>query len=335
MKVLVEELRKVTQKALECSGYNQEETQVILEILLYAQLRGSNQGVVKLIGNGMPKSKTAVTVRVEKETKLSAVINGGQNHGMIVLKKATGMAIAKAKAHGFGLVGTNNTSTSTGSIGYYADQIAKENLIGLVFATSPPSCAPHNSYEAMYGTNPIAIGIPTASDPVVLDMATSAIAYYGLVEAKTAKRSIPADIGYNNTGQSTTHPVEIIDGGAIRSFDRGHKGSGLAFMVQVLAGPFVSAAFTGLADVEDNWGNLVIAIDPSLINYDMQTFVNNVEKLITKVKSAKRLNPNIAVLLPGERGNQKMTESLRTGEVEIDKNLYQALLKVSGTTSKL
>ena len=76
--------------------------------------------------------------------------------------------------------------TSTGALGYYAEAIAKQGLIGLVLAQSPEFVAPHGSKQAIFGTNPIAIGIPAEQGPVVMDMATAAYAWFGLLEAKTA-----------------------------------------------------------------------------------------------------------------------------------------------------
>ena len=107
------------------------------------------------------------------------------------MNKAVTTAIMKAKEHGFGIVGTHDTSTSTGALGYWADKIAKEGLIGFVFAGSPETVTYHGSYEPIFGTNPLAIGIPADDAPIVLDMATAAMAYYGLIEAKTAGRKIP------------------------------------------------------------------------------------------------------------------------------------------------
>jgi len=286
---------------------------------------------VKLIGAGIPKDKTAVPIQIEKETKLSALIHGGRNHGMLVLKKAVELAISKAKAHSVGIVGTHHTSTSTGCLSYYANQIAKQGLIGLIFSTSPPSCAPFNSFERIFGTNPISIGIPSSEGPIILDMATSAMAFYGVVEAKTEGKQLPPNVAYDAQGNPTTDPNKVLAGGALRSFDRNYKGSGLALMVQILAGPFVKAAFAGNGDTAGNWGNLVIAVDPSLL-VDSQSFQQEVNQLVQRVKSAKSL-PGTEVFLPGEHGNIQMKRALSVGYLDIEENLYQQLLKVGSTIS--
>jgi LDH2 family malate/lactate/ureidoglycolate dehydrogenase len=199
-------------------GYSEEEVRVISEVLLYAQLRGNNQGVVKLIGKGIPRDPGAGEIIVEKETPISARINGNRNHAMVVVHKATDIVVKKAKKSGFGIAGTFNTNTSSGAIGYFASELAKQGLIGFLFGRSPERVAMHGSCEPVFGTNPVAVGIPAEPDPLVLDMSTAAISFYGLVEAETAGRAIPDDVAYNSEGMPTTSPQEAIKG-AIRSSD--------------------------------------------------------------------------------------------------------------------
>src|SRR3989344_8348046 len=172
MKISVTELVDITRKAIRHYGYTEKETDVILEVLLYAQLSGKNQGVVKLIGSGIPKHSTGDIV-IEKETTISARINGNKNMGMLVMKKATEIAIKKAQEHGVGIVGTHGSDTSTGSVGYYAREIAHHGFIGFAFSGSPETISPHGSYQPLFGTNPMAIGVPTDDEPLILDMATA------------------------------------------------------------------------------------------------------------------------------------------------------------------
>lgn len=326
MKIKIEELKKLTHKSLLIQGYKDEEATIIQDVLLYAQLRGNNQGVVKLIGKGVPKNPNAGEIKIVKETKLSALIDGGQNMGMIVVKKGLEMLLQKAKDHGFGMVGTNNTSSSTGAIGYWANEIAKQGFIGFVYAGSPETVAMHGSYEPIFGTNPLAIGIPSESEPVVLDMATAAMSYYGLIQAKTAGQQLPPGITYDKEGKETTDPGEAMDG-AIKSFG-GHKGAGLAFMVEVLTGPLVQAAFVGIGQ-ENNWGNLLMAIDPELLT-DRETFKKNISEMVQKVKATKKLPGVKEIYVPGERGNVLTRQRLDLGEIEIEDKLLDELRR-SGT----
>ena len=121
----------------------------------------------------MPKNNDAGEIKIEKETALSARINGNQNQAMVIVKKALKVVLEKAKASGIGIAGTFfNTVTSSGAIGYVASEIIRQDLVRLVFASSPPRVATAGSYEPIFGTNPLAIGIPAKSNSIVLNMTT-------------------------------------------------------------------------------------------------------------------------------------------------------------------
>jgi len=237
------------------------------------------------------------------------------------------IALEKAREHGLGIVGANNTYSSSGAIGYYARAISEGGFIGCVFASSPPRVCTHGSFEPVFGTNPLAIGVPTSGEPVVLDMATAAIANYGILEAETAGTSLPDGTTYDGNGMLTTSPSEALQG-AIRPFDRSYKGAGLALMVEILAGPLIGARFSGLANTGEGRGDLVLVIDPELLT-SLETFRNQVSQLVDKVKSSKKLPGVDEILVPGERGDQVANERIRSGQLEIEDNLYGELTKLA------
>jgi len=325
MKIKVTQLRTLTNKALKKYGYTASEIKVIAEVLLYAQLRGNNQGVVKLIGNGIPKRDKTKTPRIVKETPVSALFDGNRTHAMLVMNRVVETAIKKAKKSGVGIVGNFNTSESTGAMGYYAGRIAKSGFIAFAYASAPfQTTAPYGSTEALFCTNPMAYGIPTVGDPIVLDMTTSAMAYYGLIEAKTSKKLVPEGIGYDKNGEPTRDPAEIMSG-ALKTF-AGHKGSGLAFVVQILAAALVQG--DSFNSDSDNASNLVIAIDPSIMT-PKKSFLAQVSSIAKRIKSAKKAKGVSEITLPGERGNRLTKERLSTGEIEMEDNLYHELQKVA------
>ena len=321
MQVQVSELKRVTLQVLSRSGYPSDEAEIILSVLMYAQLRGNNQGVVKLIGAGMPRDKACKPISIIHDTKLSALLDGGKNSGMVVVSYAMQLAIQKAGEHGIGIVGTNNTSSSTGAIGFYASQIAQAGYIGLVFSGSGEYMAMYGSYEPIFGTNPLAFGIPTTGKPIVFDMATAAIARFGIVEAKTAGRPIPEGVAYDRNGELTTDAAAAL-GGAIRAFG-GYKGAALALLVEVLTHPLASTSQDADGHKTD-WGNLLLVIDPQIL-VDGKTFTERTSSLIERIKSAQRLPGFDEILVPGERGDRFMDEVVKTGLVEIENQLWRAL----------
>ncbi len=327
MKIKVTALHSLAKKALKNQGYNPKEIKVISEILMYAQLRGNNQGIVKLIGAGIPKDARSGEIKIAKETKLSALLDGAHNQGMIAMTHALKLALKKAKKHGFSIVGIFNTASSTGAIGYYANEIAKLGYIGFIFAGSPETVNAHGSYEPIFGTNPLAIGIPTKNTPVVLDMATASMAWFGLKEAATAGKSIPEGITYDSEGNLTTDPNKAMDG-AIRPFDKGYKGAGLAMMVQVLSGPLTNSSFCGIGDTANSWGNLIYIIDPSLL-VDKDEFAKQVTQMVEKVKSTKKLPGVDEIFVPGEKGNRLAQARLEENLIEVEDNLLKQLKDVA------
>jgi len=99
MKISIRELEELTNKAVKSYGYRDDEVRIISEVLLYAQLRDNNQGVVKLIGKGIPRDPKAGVIIMEKETPISSLINGNKNHAMVVVAKAVEIVKVYRKNH--------------------------------------------------------------------------------------------------------------------------------------------------------------------------------------------------------------------------------------------
>ncbi len=328
MKIKIDDLRSITKKVILQYGYSHIEADVILEVLLYAQLRGNNQGVVKLIGSGIPKSKNVLPIVAEKETTVSAFLDGGLNHAMVAVKYATDVAITKAKRGGIAIVGIHHLNTSSGALGYYARTIAESGLVGIILCGSMETVAAAGSSEAIFGTNPIAIAVPTTTHPLVFDITTSAMSFFGVVQADTAGQSLPENIAYDKEGSPTTKASDILNGGALKTFDGSHKGSGLSMMIQALTGPLLDSYFTGIGDVANNWaGHLIIAFDPELLG-GLESLKDGMNTMIKKVKATRKL-PNVdEIFVPGEKGDRRTKDALDSGEIEIEDNLYNELNKI-------
>ncbi len=321
MKIKVKQLKKLTIKALEKYGYNQSEINIILDLLMYAQLRGNNQGIIKLIGKDLLKSDQAKPPTIEKETQNTAIINANLTMEAIALDQAVAMVTKKAKKSGISIVGVHNGLGSSGAIGYWSRKIADQGFIGITMSSYPfPSIPPHGSYEPLFCTNPIAWGIPCKNKSIILDMATAAMAYYGLMEAKTQGVKLKEKIGYDKQGRETNDPDKILHG-ATKPFDRGYKGAGLALMVQIIGGALVGADFNNNSD---NDGNVVIAINPEAM-IGMKRFVSEIEKMKKAMKNAQKIDGVDEILIPGERGDRIRDKILKSGEIEIEDNLLKKI----------
>jgi LDH2 family malate/lactate/ureidoglycolate dehydrogenase len=226
-------------------------------VLQSADLRGiDSHGVARLhtyfdmLGLGRINPKAQVTV--VRETASTATVDGDNGLGLVVGPKANAIAMEKAEAAGSGWVSVRNTN-HYGIAGWYVLQALKRDLIGWSMTNTTRLVAPLWGAERMLGTNPIAIAFPGAEEPpIVIDMATCAAAYGKIEIARRAGSAIPTRWAVDRSGAPTTDPNAMIDGGALLPLgsDReggGHKGYGLALMVDVL-----SAVLSGA-----NWGPFV------------------------------------------------------------------------------
>ncbi|HIC55126.1 MAG TPA: hypothetical protein EYO97_14945 [Gemmatimonadetes bacterium] len=240
----------------------------------------------------------------------------------VALEQAVTMVIGKAKETGIAIVGTHTGDGSSGAMGYWSRKIADAGLIGISMSSYPFGMVPpRGSHEPLFCTNPIAWGIPTEGDPIVLDMSSSGISYYGLVEAKTRGDQVADGLGYDKDGKETTDPAAIMEG-AIRPFDQGVKGAGLALMVQIIGGALVGGDFLNESDHD---GNVVIAIDPEAM-IGMKRFLEETTKMTEAIRGAKKLEGVDEVLVPGERGDRIRSKILDHDEIEVEQNLLSSLI---------
>lgn len=315
--------------ALISLNFDKKDAEIICEVLLYAELRKNNQGIIQITsGELKPHIATLFNKAIIKnvlDTKISARLDGAQKCGMVVVNEGVTIAIKKAKEHGISIVGCSNYSSSTGALGFWIRKICKEGLIGIVMSQCKAFVAPHGSYEKVYGTNPIAIGIPTLPRPQILDMTTAAAPYYTLIQARELGNPIPDNIAYDPEGRATNNPLDAIRG-ALRVFD-GHKSSHLALMVEILAGAFVGASM-GDKDLDNNWGTFILVLDPAIMG-SASDFKASAMVMCNKVKNAAKLPGQDEILLPGERGDRIEAEHLKRGEIDVNAAIFKKLLSMS------
>jgi LDH2 family malate/lactate/ureidoglycolate dehydrogenase len=325
MKVRVSELREKVLAGVSKLGYQGDDAKTIADVLLYAQMRGNNQGITKIATGGVPKVEEVEEFKVVKENKCGALLSGG--HAMVATAKAAQKAVDLAKEHGVGVVCVNHTFTSSGAIGYFSRQIATQGYIGFVCVGNGSFAfvAPSGSADPKFGTNPFSYAFPYNGGEVVFDNATAAMAFFGIVEAKLKGEVLPEGIGFDKAGNPSINPAEVMDG-SISTF-AGHKGFGLSLFVQMLGSAFSLAGISG-AHEEDGSGTFVLAIDPSLLA-GKEEFMKRSTELVEHVKSAKPL-PGQKVMLPGEQGDATAKQAEASGEIEIADAIWQELVTFVG-----
>jgi LDH2 family malate/lactate/ureidoglycolate dehydrogenase len=225
-------------------GIADADAKLAADVLIKSDLRGiDSHGVARLhtyfemleLGRINPTPK----IKIVREKASVATVDGDNGLGLIVGPKANEIAMDKAEQHGSGWVSVCNTN-HFGIAGYYPLQALERDLIGWAMTNTTKLVAPLWGAERMLGTNPIAIAFPGYKEPpIVIDMATSAVAYGKIEIALRKNEPVPKGWIVDRQGRETTDPKDMIDGGAQLPLgsDRemgGHKGYGLASMVDIL-----------------------------------------------------------------------------------------------------
>jgi LDH2 family malate/lactate/ureidoglycolate dehydrogenase len=250
----IEALREFSTRVFLHFGVPQADATQAAAVLASADLRGiDSHGVARLYsyfgmlseGHINPKPR----IKTVRSTLSTATVDGDNGLGLVVGPQANRIAMDMAEKAGSGWVSVCNTN-HFGIAGYYVLQALDRDLIGWAMTNTTKLVAPLWGAERMLGTNPIAIGFPGKDEPpIVLDMATCAAAYGKIEIARRRGEDVPSGWCIDSQGRSTTKPDDMINGGALLPLgsDRergGHKGYGLAVMVDMLCGPLSGA----------NWG---------------------------------------------------------------------------------
>jgi ureidoglycolate dehydrogenase (NAD+) len=243
---------------------------------------------------------------VAEEGPAYAIVDAASTMGQVASTFGMRAAIAKAKRSGFAYVGVRGNN-HFGAAGYYAWLAAREGMIGISMANDIPSVAAPGSRKAVTGSNPIAFAVPAGKrDPIVLDMATAAVAGGKVYAARTRGQPIPPTWLIGPDGLPTSDATLYPQTAALAPM-AGHKGYGLALLIEVLAGVLSGAAVTwkvGSWIFDDpklptNHGSAFIAVHVGRI-MPADAFAARIDGLIDEIHATPTAPGVDRVLLPGE-----------------------------------
>ena len=320
MHISIADARQLAETFLAKSGISSADATVIADILLEAELRGrKTHGFIRLTGiKSRYEQGERTDIQIDKEDGQCVRINGGNQPGYLVAYRAMEIAIERSKQTGASIVGVYNTS-HCGMAGYYVDMARKADMIGLLFADCLPRITPDGGTEAILGTNPLAVGIPSNTVPLLFDMSTAAITNGDLLVAMREGTEIAEGIAFDPSGEATTDADAALKG-SVRPFG-GHKGFGLALIIQILAGALVNAAT--IPPPGANYGLLIIALNPTSF-VPLAQFKAEVDELIARVKENRREADVSEILIPGERAYRQRETHLVSG-IHLDDALVSQL----------
>ena len=323
IRLSVDEARALGERALSGIGYDAEEARIIADHVIDAALCGYEySGLAKILN--IPEHRRFAQprrpIKILHETEVSALYDGGNNNGMVAMYHAARATIAKAAAHGIAIVGVTD-SWMSGRSAYFVEMIARAELVAIHTASSGAAVAPHGGTRPVLGTNPIAVALPGADGPLVLDMGTSAFMGTDLALRVRLGTPLPEGVAIDRDGRPTRDPEEARQG-ALLPFG-GHKGFGLGLIVQAFGLLGGAAVIPGHDD-----GYVFIAFRPDLL-VPLADLKRELGALIDRVKAVPPLPGFAEIRIPGEQSARNRERLLREG-LEIDRLVYDRLSALAG-----
>ena len=334
--VQVEPLKALVSETFTRNGCSRTESDRIAIRLSGANLRGhDSHGVIRVpryanwLNDGVQVAD--VTVDVTLDNEMLAVIDGKFGFGQTVGEQAVDIGIQKAGKHGVAITALQNAG-HLGRIGDWAERAAAEGLVSIHMVNVRGSLivAPFGGIDRRMSTSPFCAGIPmnNGEDPIILDMATSVVAEGKALVALKGGKPLPGDSIITEDGVVTGDPRPLYGDvpqgdfpdpskgpGALRAFGD-HKGSGLNFLMEMMAGALTGSGCAGALNEPKRRfcnGMFSIYLSPDAFGHSDDSFVSEVRSYVEFLKSSRPTEPGGEVLIPGEKEKQVMAERLVSG----------------------
>ncbi len=331
MKVTSKSLKKLLRDIFQKFGLSKVHSNICANAIINAELVGAPshglsrlkmycERIKKKVINPKPK------IKIKKISQSISFIDANNSIGFVAADIGIKQAIKNAKKTGIGLVGVKN-SGHYGLSGYYAEQATKKNLIVICFTNAPPAIAPHGAKKKLFGTNPICFGAPTYSNtPFILDTSVSEINRGKIRVAAQMGKKIPKGVALDKFGKPTTNAKKALAG--VQLPISGFRGSGLAWMVDILSGVFTGGNHGGKVKdpFEDfsgpqNIGHLFLVVKPNLFVGD---FNKRIKENIKRIKKLPKLNGVKEILYPGQSKFKRYKKNIKR-RILIPKNILKDL----------
>jgi len=328
-----DELRELGIQALQKVDVPVEDAGTAVEILLEADLRGVSSHGIKRLAMYIPRirkglMKARPTIEVHSPAPGLKIVSGDDGLGPVVGARGMAEAIELAKTLGTGFVGCRDSNHFSAAAPYVL-MACREKLIGIAGTNAFPTMPPWGGLGNIVGNNPMAIGVPCEGEPpFVLDMAMSVSARGRMRQMADKGEKMPEGWAVDKQGRPTTDPLEGLKGFVLPMGQ--HKGYGLAIALDILGGVLTGSGFaTGVKSLVQQWdepqhvGHFFIAIDPvRFMPWD--EFSDRLKALFSILRGAQRINPETAILIPGEF-EQRLEEERRATGIPMDSTSLKIL----------
>jgi L-2-hydroxycarboxylate dehydrogenase (NAD+) len=327
MKVSIPELKAKMTKVLLQKGYAKDDIPFVINMYLGGEQRGhTSHGLASFVSFAQSDTEEHEESVVLKDTHALFALDAKGASGNVIGKRAADEAVKRAKTEGIGtvLIKDMDSWLRPGAI---AEYIAAQGYVAVVINSGGgTSVAPPGGFDPTLGTNPIAYGIPTADEPLVVDMATAKHAWGQVRLANKYGTPLPPDAFYDEKGNITRESAEAY---SVKAFG-GYKGYALALMIEVMTGSLVgvpmmieSTAGSTFAGKLPRRGGVIMAFDPANI-VDIEEFKKQNSELLAKVKKSQAL-PGEEIRIPGVEAGKRKTASEANETVDIPDELWKEI----------
>jgi LDH2 family malate/lactate/ureidoglycolate dehydrogenase len=267
---------------------------------------------------------------VTSNSPATAHVDGDNGMGAVVATKAMDIAVHLAQENGVGLV-TVYHSNHFGMAARYVKQAFRKGMAAIVLSNAAPLMPVWGGRTPLLGTNPFAMGIAGEQNSLLLDMATSIVAFGKIRRAARLGQSIPGDWALDANGAPTTDPNAAANGGIVLPM-AGPKGSGLALLIDAVCGAVSGSAFAGNMpnqntnfEEEQNVGHFLLAFDPGCF-LPKQEVEKRIDTLVGKAKASEKAVGFDTIFMPGEVEDLRAEERRNAG-IEIPVSEIEMLRK--------
>lgn len=337
MRATAERLRDVTSAILRAGGSGEPEATLVADHLVLANLFGHDSHGVGMVPSYVRHLQAGLVVpnthaKVVKDDGAILMFDGGRGYGRCVAGEAMAAGIARCKQTGVTVVTLANAH-HIGRVGAYGELASGAGLVSMHFVNVTDHraiVAPFRGTDARFVTNPVCIALPgtDTQPPLLLDMATSAVAMGKVRVARNEGKQVPEGLLIDAAGKPTRDPNVMYQEphGALRPFG-GHKGYALAVMTELLAGA-LSGGPTIQPGNERRGGTInnmfSVLVDPARLA-GVDWLHREIDGFVEYVKASPPADPKAPVLVPGEPERMAREERTRTGIV-VDPITWEEIL---------
>ena len=324
-------LRELSLQILLAMKAPQDIAETVADILVTADAKAVDSHGCRLFPMYLRQLESGMIVptarpEITQQDGPTTMIEGNWGFGHPTARIAAGHAIDTARKYGMGAATVVHVS-HIARLGEYAEQIARENMLGLVVCNASAVTTPYGGMKRLFGTNPLALAVPRANGKILLaDFATSAKSVNKLTILQQRGKTLPDGVLLDKEGYSTTDPGAFFEGGVLLPFG-GYKGYALSMFIEIIGGIMIGAGCASLIGKHPGNGTLVMAMDITRWR-PIEEFTEELEQLLALTKATPLAPGAEEILLPGEI-EERIEEERRHKGIPLDETIWKELRAVA------